>query len=109
MHQCKASVEDGDFLIRFEAGQLDPDRFHHREHLRVAYVLLCEAALLPAHYRMKKGILNLLSANGSGTDKYHETVTWAWMCIVECAMGKVGVVAGFRSCCTRLHICSISG
>lgn len=44
---------------------------------------------------MKRGILKLLSANEPGTDKYHETVTWAWMCVVERAMGEAGVVDDF--------------
>lgn len=95
MNHCRASSDDQAYLAAFEAAQLHPESFHHREHLRVAYTMLCESAVLPAHYRMKKGLLQLLTRHHLGTEKYHETKTWAWMCLMNCAMETAGDINDF--------------
>src|SRR5690606_23911908 len=53
------------------------------EHLRIAYVLVATYGLEVAFVRLKANLLGLLAHLGVGTDKYHETVTYAWLLAVH--------------------------
>lgn len=80
-HKC--SVEDQRYLSAFESYEIDAATFQHREHLRVAYVLIATYGLEAAFVRLKASLLGLLTHLGVGTDKYHETVTFAWLLAVN--------------------------
>lgn len=60
---AKASEADLDFRDAFEAGQIAPDDFHHREHLRLAYAYLCECNLQDAYERVHAALKNFLKIN----------------------------------------------
>lgn len=80
-HKC--SVEDKRYLSAFETYEIDAAAFHHREHLRVAYVLITTYGLEAALARLKTSLIGLLTHLGLGTEKYHETVTYAWLLAVN--------------------------
>lgn len=80
-HKC--SVEDERYLSAFETHEIDAATFHHREHLRVAYVLIVTYGLEAAFVRLKASLIGLLTHLGVGTDKYHETMTYAWLLAVN--------------------------
>lgn len=80
-HKC--SVEDEQYLRLFEAYEIDAATFHHREHLRVAYALIATYGLETAFVRLKASLIGLLTHLGVGTEKYHETITYAWLLAVN--------------------------
>jgi len=78
----RASVwSDEDFLRAFEDLSFPAELFHHREHLRVAWLYLQSSDASRAAERMAGGIRRFASHHGA-TQKYHHTLTMAWMRLV---------------------------
>jgi hypothetical protein len=94
-HNC--SVEDLEFLSAFESFELDAGSFRHREHLRVAYVLLSTHSVEDAHARLKSALLGYLAHLGVGDEKYHETLTRAWLLAVNHFMNQSAPSSCFDS------------
>ena len=76
---------DEDFLRAFENVSFPAEQFHHREHLRVAWMYLKSFDATRASERMSAGIRRFASHNGA-TEKYHHTLTWFWMRLVAVAL-----------------------
>ena len=60
---AKPSVDDLDFKKRFEAGEVGPADFHHRDHLKLVYVYLCEDNVESANDRMRNSLTKFLKEN----------------------------------------------
>jgi hypothetical protein len=81
-----ASVwDDENFLRAFEDLSFPADQFHHREHLRVAWLYLKSSDASRAAERMSAGILRFANHHGA-TQKYHHTLTLFWMRLVAVAL-----------------------
>jgi hypothetical protein len=65
-------------VAEFEAATVSLDRFHHRQHLAVAVWLLLHDSRDSAVQRMRRGLQNLLRANGK-TEGYDDPLTVRWM------------------------------
>ncbi len=78
----KISDLDKSFLSAFENATLDVMAFHHREHLRLAYILLVIDDVKTAHLKARAGLQRLLQHNAISSE-YHETLTLAWMQAVK--------------------------
>ncbi len=79
-----ASVEDKDFLRRFEAYSLSPDDFDHRSHIRMAYIYLCRHDTQATCRAVRHALRGFLSHIGvEPSSKYHETMTRAWVLAVR--------------------------
>ena len=76
------SFDDDEFIKRFENCTLRPDQFHHREHIRLTWLYLGRYGPIPALDRVSKGIRNLAAAFGKA-DRYHETITWAYVFLIH--------------------------
>ncbi len=77
-----------DPLVRaFESKTLDPATFHHREHLYVAWCYLSALSLEDALARYVRHLRELVSALGV-PNKFHATVTWAYVVLVHAAMDR---------------------
>lgn len=76
---------DEDFLRAFEDLSFPADQFHHREHIRVAWLYLKSSDATRAAERMTAGILRFANHHGA-TRKYHRTLTLAWMRLVAAAL-----------------------
>ena len=76
---------DEDFLRAFEELSYPADMFHHREHLRVAWLYLKSSDASRAAERMTAGILRFAKHHGA-TLKYHHTLTLFWMRLVAAAL-----------------------
>ena len=74
---------DKSFLSAFENSTLDVTAFHHREHLRIAYIELVLNDVDVAYRRIRAGLLRLLQRNGLDAAKYHDTLTFAWVQAVK--------------------------
>jgi hypothetical protein len=76
---------DEDFLRAFEDLSFPADLFHHREHIRVAWLYLKSSDATRAAGRMSEGIRRFANHHGA-TQKYHRTLTLAWMRLVADAL-----------------------
>jgi hypothetical protein len=76
---------DEDFLRAFEDLSFPADLFHHREHIRVAWLLLKCSDATSAAERMTAGIRRFANHHGA-TQKYHHTLTLAWIRLVAGAL-----------------------
>lgn len=70
-----------EFIDAFVAGQLAPEGFDHRAHLRAACLLLQSRPFLEACIAMRDGLQALAGKIGK-PDLYHETMTVAFMALV---------------------------
>jgi hypothetical protein len=76
---------DEDFLRAFEDLSFPAGQFHHREHIRVTWLYLKSSDATRAAERMAAGILRFANHHGA-TQKYHHTVTLAWIRLVAAAL-----------------------
>jgi hypothetical protein len=84
----RIAPDDIKFRADFESGAIKPEQFSHREHVRLAYIYLCESNLATAHARTRDAIQSLLQRNNIAAAKYHETLTLAWLKAVRYFMSK---------------------
>jgi hypothetical protein len=73
---------DEEFIARFEDCTLPNTAFHHRDHVRLAWLYLRRAPLLEALTRFTEGLKRFARANGHD-GLYHETITWAHLFLVH--------------------------
>jgi hypothetical protein len=75
-----------DALVQaFEAATLDPTKFHHREHLWVAWCYLRALPLADALARYERHLRQLTVALGV-REKFHATITWGYVLLLDDAM-----------------------
>jgi len=83
-----ASPADLQFQRDFEALVFPKTEVKHREHLRLAYVYLCECDVEAAHERMRTVLHGFIAHHGIDFSKYNETLTRAWILAVRHFMEK---------------------
>ena len=76
---------DEDFLRAFEDLSFPADQFHHREHIRAAWLYLKSSDASRAAERMSASVRRFANHHGA-TQKYHYTLTLAWMRLVGAAL-----------------------
>jgi hypothetical protein len=90
---AEVSLDDftDDALIRaFEATALPPGSFHHRHHVRTAWLLLERLPVLDVLAGFTAGLRRLAAAAGQ-PGLYHETITWAYVLLVHERRAAAGV------------------
>lgn len=75
-------MSPAEHLHAFEAGALDPARFPHAEHVRVGYEMLSRYSFGDAIARFSRG-LKLLAAKAGKPQVYHETITVAFLALIN--------------------------
>jgi hypothetical protein len=75
-------MNDRDFLAAFEDGTLLEECFHHRDHVRAAWLLLHEERPAAALDRFSTALERFASARGKA-GLYHETITWAYLLLIR--------------------------
>jgi hypothetical protein len=75
-------MNDQEFVAALEDCSLAPEQFSHREHVRVAFLYLERLPFGAAIDRMR-ATLQCYTAFLGRSDKYHETLTVAFMCLVN--------------------------
>ena len=78
MRLTSAAMTDADFLAAIENCSYPIADFHHAEHLRLGWLLLSRMDWMAASARAARAIRRLTQHYGRA-DRYHETVTQAWM------------------------------
>lgn len=71
-----------------ESGDFTASDFDHRAHVRLAYVYLAESDTEGACEQMRGTLVRFLERHGIDPDKYHETLTRAWIMAVRHFMRK---------------------
>lgn len=75
-------MSDAQFVAAFEACTFPPADFHHREHVRLAWIYLNGRPLLEALTRFAAS-LKRFATNAGAAAKYHETVTFAFLFLIH--------------------------
>ena len=86
-------MDDESFMAAFEAQTFPLEKWHHREHIRIAYLYLVRLPMDEAIQRVRSGIQALNAAHKvpDALDRgYHETMTQAWMRLVHCTLNEFG-------------------
>ena len=76
---------DEDFLRAFENLSFPVDQFHHREHLRVAWLYLKSCDATRATERLSAAIRRFANLDGA-TERYHHTLTLFWVRLIAVAL-----------------------
>ena len=72
------TAEDEQFLAAFEAGQISNQDFHHRDHLRLAWIQIRRLGLERALDSVTLAIRQFATRHGHA-DRYHDTLTRFWL------------------------------
>ena len=89
-----ANEEDAQFLAALEAATLPPEQFNHAAHVRAGYLYLRVAAFPQATATMCSTIRRYSQAIGK-PGRYHETITVAFMALINACMGRDGERGGW--------------
>jgi hypothetical protein len=79
--QPPVSSADEEFLSAFEAARIANQDFHHRDHLRLAWIQVHRLGLRRASDAVAAGIRQFASHHGHG-ERYHETMTRFWVRVI---------------------------
>jgi hypothetical protein len=88
-------LTDAEFVRAFEACELSNECFHHRDHIRLAWIYLQRYTELEAREHMA-GAIRRFAAHHGKSDKYHETVTVAWLRLVANGIARMPAHASFE-------------
>jgi hypothetical protein len=75
-------MSDDDFIAQLESCTLPEDRFHHADHLHAAWLYF---ARFPAEVAIAKfsEVLRSYAASRGKPDRYHQTITWAYLLLLN--------------------------
>lgn len=73
-------MNDREFVDAFE--RCDVPSFHHRDHVRLAWIYLHDQPPLDALARFTASLKRFATAKGS-PGLYHETITWAYLLLIH--------------------------
>ncbi|MEM7479832.1 MAG: hypothetical protein AAF481_01550 [Acidobacteriota bacterium] len=77
-----SAMTDRQLLDAFGDGTIEPGSFHHRDHLRLTWLLLKEGSLLQVLDQLTSGLREFARAAGHA-EHYHETITWAFVALIH--------------------------
>jgi len=76
-------MTDDDFLARLADATLAPAEFDHAGHVRAAYLVLRREPTFGAALDRIAGLIRHFATRHGQSDKYHETITVAFMALVN--------------------------
>jgi len=82
-------MTDDEFIASFESGILPNESFHHRDHVRMAFLYLRRYPPLQALERFSAALERFAAANGK-PQLYNETITWAFMFLIRERLARAG-------------------
>jgi len=80
-------MTDQELMDQFERGTLPNECFHHREHVRVAFLYLSLYPALEAIQLFSRALQRFAAAHGK-PQLYHETISWAFMFLIRERMAR---------------------
>jgi hypothetical protein len=97
-HGTMITMTDEEFLSALERCELPAEAFTHAAHVRAGYLYLRAGGFDAALARIRAAIRRYAAHLGKA-DKYHETITVAYLALIQqrlCERGDAGGWAGFR-------------
>jgi hypothetical protein len=92
-----ADLSDAEFVDAMEGLTLANERFRHYDHLRLAWIFAREATLDAATERMVQAIRRFALHHGGSLDKYHDTMTRAYMRFVAAHIAETPDLRDFAA------------
>lgn len=83
-------------IKRFEQGTVDPESFNHEAHVYVGWLYVREFGLTGALSRFDGALKRLTSLLGV-PDKYHATITWLFLMLIDERSDRDECWESFRS------------
>jgi hypothetical protein len=83
-------MKDEEFIESFERCTLDAESFHHRDHVRLAWLYLRQSSVPEALDRFSASLKRFAGAGGN-PGIYHETITWAYLLLINERMARAGL------------------
>jgi len=86
-------MNDDEFVRQFEARSFPFDQWHHRAHVKLAYIYLVRFGFAIASRKLRDGIRAYNAANNvpdEPTRGYHETLTMFWLRIIQMTVQEYG-------------------
>src|SRR5262245_18131783 len=80
-------LDDAELIARFESLAIAAVDFRHREHVRIAFGTLRGADFGDAAVRYRAALRRFAAAAGV-PDRYHETLTWAYLAVISRRMAE---------------------
>jgi hypothetical protein len=91
----------GDELIQqFESGTTDAGSFHHADHVRLGFEYLIRYSALAALERFSNALQRFAAAQGKA-QRYHETITWAYLLLIRERIARAGCVQNWEEFATH--------
>jgi hypothetical protein len=75
-------VDEQTFIREFESCALPEGSFRHQDHVRLAWLYLRQDSVLAALARFSEGLKRFAAAKGKA-GLYHETITWAYILLIN--------------------------
>jgi hypothetical protein len=75
-------MTDDEFVHSFEECALPNSAFHHRDHVRLAWIYLRRHPVLTALARFTESLQRFAAFHGH-PGLYHETITWAYLFLIH--------------------------
>src|SRR4026209_2803688 len=76
-------LNDNALYVAFVTAQLPKQSFHHREHVRVAFLCLARAGDLAAGAAEFRAALRRFAEAHGVPYLFHETLTWAYLIVIH--------------------------
>jgi hypothetical protein len=92
---ASAAADDARFLAALEDATLPPDRFDHAAHVRAGYLYLRRQPFPQATAAMCATLERYTRALGR-SDRYHETITVAFMALINAQLRQHGDAGGWE-------------
>ena len=87
-HQRSTLTPDDDaFVAALFSGQIANQNFHHRDHLRLAWVQIHRLGMVRASEVVTRGIREFATRHGSA-DRYNDTMTRFWLRVVGIGLSR---------------------
>lgn len=93
VENSQSALTDKEFIRLFESAAWPREEWHHRQHIKVAYLYLRQYPLKDASIRIReriKAFNTVKQVEESLTSGYHETMTQAWLRLVYFTLCKYG-------------------
>ena len=81
--------QQDELLRQFENCSLPLERFHHSVHIQIAFLYLGQYPVLDVLGRFPEALQRYAAAHGK-TGLYHETITWAYILLIQERMQRAG-------------------
>ena len=75
-------MKDSEWMEAFESCTLPNDSFHHRDHVKMAFLYLQKYQPLEALDHFSSALIRFATAHGK-PNLYNETITWAFLLLIR--------------------------